>query len=195
MRTACTDILLPFACLDNTCSCVSHVGTSDFTTLSDLKAARAELPYPIVVQSVSVTRVSEYFGNMSSTAEIVSSFIQDAPPGELQEVVKDIQSLTSHTDPFLLSRLKPAFQKYNEEQLATADLPAGTQAVRRTLFSQNWGRAGVAKGQQTDISSAKVIISKYNRLPDGRYFDTESNTSFDFDHVKQVSRLLYLPRI
>ncbi|KAF7508653.1 hypothetical protein GJ744_009045 [Endocarpon pusillum] len=95
---------------------------------------------------------------MSSTTEIASSFIQDAPPGELQDVVKDIQSLTSDTDPFLLSRLKPAFQKYNEEQLATAELPARTEPV---------------------------IISKYNRLPDGRYFDSESNTSFDFDHVTQ----------
>ncbi|ERF74078.1 hypothetical protein EPUS_08126 [Endocarpon pusillum Z07020] len=115
---------------------------------------------------------------MSSTTEIASSFIQDAPPGELQDVVKDIQSLTSDTDPFLLSRLKPAFQKYNEEQLATAELPARTEPVR-SIFSPS------SCGHYTDMSSAKVIISKYNRLPDGRYFDSESNTSFDFDHVTQ----------
>lgn len=119
---------------------------------------------------------------MSSTTEIASSFIQDAPPGELQDVVKDIQSLTSDTDPFLLPRLKPAFQKYNEEQLATTELPARTEPVRITFLCKRCGKC-------TDISSAKVIISKYNQLPDGRYFDSESNTSFDFDHVTQVSQL------
>ena len=124
---------------------------------------------------------SDYFGNMSSTTEIASSFIQDAPPGELQDVVKDIQSLTADTDPFLLSRLKPAFQKYNEEQLATTELPARTQPVRSLFFPS------VAENTLTSRVQ-KVIISKYNRLRDGRYFDSESNTSFDFDHVTQVSQ-------
>jgi capping protein (actin filament) muscle Z-line, alpha len=66
---------------------------------------------------------------MSSTTEIASAFIQGAPPGELQDVVNDIQSLTSDTDPSLISKLRPAFQKYNEEQLATTKLPGGSQSV------------------------------------------------------------------
>jgi capping protein (actin filament) muscle Z-line, alpha len=66
---------------------------------------------------------------MSSTTEIASAFIQGAPPGELQDVVKDIQSLTQGSDPSLLQKLQPAFQKYNEEQLATSKLPGGSQQV------------------------------------------------------------------
>lgn len=71
---------------------------------------------------------------MSTAIEIASAFIQGAPPGELQDVVNDIQSLTSDTDPLLISKLKPAFQKYNEEQLATTELPGGSQSVRSLLW-------------------------------------------------------------
>lgn len=67
--------------------------------------------------------------------DIASAFIQGAPPGELQDVVNDIQSLTSDTDPSLISKLKPAFQKYNEEQLATTKLPGASQTVRGPLLS------------------------------------------------------------
>lgn len=67
---------------------------------------------------------------MSSAIDIASAFIQDAPPGELQDVVKDIESLTSDTDPSLISKLKPAFQTYNEEQLATAEVPGETRTVK-----------------------------------------------------------------
>ena len=66
---------------------------------------------------------------MSSASEIASAFIQGAPPGELKEVVNDVESLTSETDPTLISKLKPAFQKYNEEQLASTKLPGGSQSV------------------------------------------------------------------
>ena len=52
-----------------------------------------------------------YTQDMSSTTEIASAFIQGAPPGELQEV----------------SKLKPAFQKYNEEQLTSTKLTSDSQ--------------------------------------------------------------------
>lgn len=67
---------------------------------------------------------------MSSASEIASAFIRGAPPGELQEVVQDIESLTSETDPALISKLEAAFQTYNEEQLASTKLPGGSQSVR-----------------------------------------------------------------
>ena len=38
----------------------------------------------------------------------------------------------------------------------------------------------------------QVLVSKYNRLPDGRYFETESSTSWEFDHVTQVCLTLKL---
>lgn len=33
----------------------------------------------------------------------------------------------------------------------------------------------------------QVIISSYNSLGDGRYFDVESSSSFVFNHTTQVS--------
>lgn len=38
------------------------------------------------------------------------------------------------------------------------------------------------------LTSGKVIVSEFNRLEDGRYFDVESQTSFEVDHVTQVRR-------
>ncbi|KAM5439783.1 F-actin-capping protein subunit alpha [Microsporum ferrugineum] len=117
---------------------------------------------------------------MASHAEIASSFIEGAPPGELKDVVAgksygysdryvainsnhplkpDIKALTSPGTNFIPS-LEPAFRKYNETQLTTVKL------------------AG---------SSREVIVSAYNKLEDGRYFDVENQTSFDFDHVSQTA--------
>ncbi|KKY24401.1 putative f-actin-capping protein subunit alpha [Phaeomoniella chlamydospora] len=95
---------------------------------------------------------------MSSTAEIASAFIKGAPPGELGDVVADLKTLTSDSNLALIQSLKPAFQSYNEDQLTTIKLPGSSQSV---------------------------LISKYNRLGDGKYFDVESNSSWDFDHITQ----------
>ncbi|TDZ61465.1 F-actin-capping protein subunit alpha [Colletotrichum trifolii] len=92
-----------------------------------------------------------------SQTEIVSSFVEGAPPGELADVIADIKSLTV-SEPEVLSSLEPAFEKYNEEQFVTVKLPGGSQ---------------------------QVIISSHNSLGDGKYFDVESSTSFTFDHTTQ----------
>ncbi|KAK2731828.1 F-actin-capping protein subunit alpha [Myotisia sp. PD_48] len=96
---------------------------------------------------------------MPSNIDIASSFIQDAPPGELKEVVSDIKALTADS-PDIIPSLEPAFQKYNETQLVTVKL------------------AG---------SNEEVIISPYNKLEDGRYYDAESQTSFEFNHITQTA--------
>ncbi|KAM3440973.1 hypothetical protein NHJ13734_003037 [Beauveria thailandica] len=92
-----------------------------------------------------------------SQLETVASFIEGAPPGELADVVADIKTLTA-SSPNLLSQLGPAFQKYNEEQLITVKLPGSSQSV---------------------------LVSEHNRLGDGRYYDVESSSSFEFDHTTQ----------
>jgi capping protein alpha len=56
------------------------------------------------------------------------------------------------------SDLAPAFEKYNEGQLATVKLPGG---------------------------SSEVLVSEHNKLGDGRYYDVESQSSFAFDHATQ----------
>jgi len=65
---------------------------------------------------------------MNSTTEIASSFIEGAPPGELADVVADIKALTVD-GPDILPSLEPAFERYNETQLATVKLPGGNQEV------------------------------------------------------------------
>ncbi|KAI5307766.1 F-actin-capping protein subunit alpha [Ascosphaera atra] len=93
---------------------------------------------------------------MASNVEIASTFIEDAPPGELNDVVADIKALSD--DPSLIPALQPAFEKYNEEQLTTTKLPG---------------------------SSQPVIVSAFNKLEDGRYYDAQSQTSFEYDHITQ----------
>lgn len=88
---------------------------------------------------------------------ILSEFLEGAPPGELADVVADLKSISSN-DAGIISKLEPAFQRYNEEQFATVKLPGGSQ---------------------------KVIISAHSSLGDGRYYDVESSSSFAFDHKTQ----------
>ncbi|KAF2136341.1 uncharacterized protein K452DRAFT_237658 [Aplosporella prunicola CBS 121167] len=85
----------------------------------------------------------------------LSSFIESAPPGELSNVATAIKSITGQSS---LDSLNPAFQKYNEEQFAVTKLPGGSDSV---------------------------LVSPYNSLGDGRYYDVESNSSFAFDHATQ----------
>lgn len=94
---------------------------------------------------------------MASQLATVSAFVEGAPPGELADVIADIKALTLET-PKLITQLGPAFVKYNEEQFATVKLPGGSQSV---------------------------IVSSYNSLGDGRYYDVESSSSFAFDHSTQ----------
>ena len=74
--------------------------------------------------------------SMSSTVAIASSFINGAPPGELSDVVNDVKTLTSDNDPTLISKLKPAFKKYHEEQLTAIKLPGSSQPVGAALSCQ-----------------------------------------------------------
>ncbi|KAL9045968.1 MAG: hypothetical protein Q9214_001083 [Letrouitia sp. 1 TL-2023] len=93
----------------------------------------------------------------SENTAAVSAFIEGAPPGELADVITDIQKLTTE-HPQLLKSVEPAFEKYNELQLASVKLPGSTK---------------------------DVLISSYNSLGDHRYYDTESQSSFSFDHPGQ----------
>lgn len=93
---------------------------------------------------------------MSSHLAAVSAFVEGAPPGELAEVITDIKALTID-NPTIIDQLGPTYKKYNEEQYTTVKLPGSSQFV---------------------------IISAYNSLGDGRYFDIESSSSFAFDHAK-----------
>ncbi|KAF8476170.1 F-actin-capping protein subunit alpha [Kalaharituber pfeilii] len=97
--------------------------------------------------------------DIAEKIETTSSFVLDAPPGELNEVLADIKSLVSDS-PDVIKGLAPALERYNKEQLTAVKL------------------SGAAKS---------VLISEYNTLPDGHFFDVESNTSWNYDHEQQKS--------
>jgi capping protein alpha len=103
----------------------------------------------------------------------LGSFIESAPPGEvrpqlphqapcnrvpnvsqLADVTKAIKSILENDN--VEAKLAPAFQQYNEEQFTTTKLPGG---------------------------ATEVLVSAYNSLGDGRYYDVETQSSFDFDHA------------
>ncbi|KAJ4349537.1 F-actin-capping protein subunit alpha [Didymosphaeria variabile] len=89
-----------------------------------------------------------------SRTEALSSFIESAPPGELNDVTKAIKNILGEDS--VQSELEPAFQKHNEEQFSLVKLPG---------------------------SNDSVIVSSYNSLGERRYYDTENNSSFAYDHA------------
>lgn len=91
-----------------------------------------------------------------SRSSALGSFVESAPPGELADVTKAIKSILG--DGNVESELAPAYEKYNEEQFTTTKLPGG---------------------------STEILVSPYNSLGDGRYYDVETQSSFDFDHSTQ----------
>ncbi|KAI9712704.1 MAG: F-actin-capping protein subunit alpha [Bogoriella megaspora] len=94
---------------------------------------------------------------MTSSASAIASFVEAAPPGELSDVIADIKALTVD-DPKALDSLESSFETYNETQFSTVKLPGASKAV---------------------------VVSPYNSLGGGRYHDTESQTSFKYDHSSQ----------
>ncbi|KAI6249147.1 F-actin-capping protein subunit alpha [Erysiphe necator] len=94
---------------------------------------------------------------MASHVAAISAFVEGAPPGELANVITDIEALTID-NPSATSELGSAFRKYNEEQFATVKLPG---------------------------SSNHVIVSSHNSLGDDRYYDVGSSSCFAFDHTTQ----------
>ncbi|KAI0849709.1 2-oxoisovalerate dehydrogenase beta subunit [Daldinia vernicosa] len=105
---------------------------------------------PLMFEKFNIPDVA--IPKMATSLETVESFVEGAPPGEVY-----IKALTFN-EPDIVSRLGPAFQRYNEEQFVTAKLPGSTQ---------------------------QVIISSHSSLGDGRYYDVESSSSFTFDHATQ----------
>jgi len=89
---------------------------------------------------------------MSARSAALAAFIQAAPPGEIDNVSSSVKIITEDDS---LSGLDGAFKKYNEEQLTTVILPGGSQTV---------------------------LVSEYNSLSDGQYYDVQASSSFSFDH-------------
>lgn len=84
----------------------------------------------------------------------IYSLIQSSGAGQINDVYNDIKALVDD-DAKVKKLTKPELAKYNKTQLIT-----------------------------TKVSSTDVIISEYNELEDGKYYDAILGKSFDFDHLK-----------
>ncbi|KAI6657371.1 F-actin-capping protein subunit alpha [Oopsacas minuta] len=88
--------------------------------------------------------------------KIASNFICLTPPGEFVEVFNDIRILLNN-DTLLKEKGGNSFAKYNKDQFTPVKL--------------------------TDERSA--LISHHSQLPDGRFFDPTSRSTFKYDHLRR----------
>lgn len=89
-----------------------------------------------------------------STADMVSSFILNAPPGAFHEVLDDIKGIVQD-DKLIEEQVSKVFPKYTKNQLTPVRL---------------------------EDSDHAVILSEYNDIG-GRFVDPRSKKSFIYDHV------------
>lgn len=87
-------------------------------------------------------------------ADMVSSFILHAPPGELLEVLDDVKGIVRN-DQLVDEQVSKVFPRYTKTQLTPVKLEGSDHAV---------------------------ILSNFNEI-DGRFVDPRSKKSFVYDHV------------
>jgi len=87
--------------------------------------------------------------------KIAANFLFHSPPGEFKEVFLDLRGLLND-DRILKKSLNNVNARYNQDQFVQCEVEG---------------------------SSEPCLITEYNELPNGRYFDPRTKTSFKFDHL------------
>lgn len=92
-------------------------------------------------------------------ADMVSSFIIHAPPGEVNEVIKDVKGIVND-DELTEEQIKKVLPKYMRLQLTPVKIEKD--------------------------SDQSVILSTFNDLGNSKYFDPRSKQSFQYNHITET---------
>lgn len=91
--------------------------------------------------------------------KIAANFLFHSPPGEFKEVFLDLRGLLND-DRILKKSLNSTNARYNQDQFVQCEL---------------------------DGHSEPCLITEFNELPNGRYYDPRTKLSFKFDHLHYKS--------
>lgn len=94
--------------------------------------------------------------NDAEKTKIAAELIQEAPPGEFNEVWNDVRVLVNNDT--IISNCTPAAALYHKNQL----LPVSY-----------------------DSEQPKTLLTNYNELPDGRFFDPNTKKSFKYNFLSK----------
>jgi len=86
--------------------------------------------------------------------KIAANFLLHSPPGEFKEVFLDLRGLLND-DRILKKSLNTTNARYNQEQFVQCEIE----------------------------NSDNCLITEFNELSNGRYYDPRTKTSFKFDHL------------
>jgi capping protein alpha len=89
--------------------------------------------------------------------KIAANFLFHSPPGEFKEVFLDLRGLLND-DRILKRSLNNTNARYNQDQFVQCDIEGSSP-------------------------NEPCIITEFNELPSGKYYDPRSKQSFKFDHL------------
>lgn len=101
--------------------------------------------------------------------KIAANFLFHSPPGEFKEVFLDLRGLLND-DRILKKSLNSTNAIYNQDQFVQCDLAENTHTHTNSTKNNN---------EQTP----PCLITEFNDLQNGRYYDPRTKQSFKFDHL------------